>query len=267
MAEAQLAHDVQEFYAAPDVTFARRRLADSLADRGFWCVAEYRIALQFDRSFFDLGRYAWDNIEQRLGARRDDLRRGLLDGAAGRGREEANQRLRWRAAQKQPYLTMSGASTRFRTHRDIMSVYADFGLAAVDTLVVPLPRSRAGPYYICTVAERESDLQNVPEAVALISAYYLVSRLLAAENDDRAEDDETRFLSGEQISLNTKQQTVLRWAAAGKTHQDIADILGMPVRTVRYHIDRARERYGYATAQQTVVRAALDYGFDPLGAA
>jgi hypothetical protein len=36
-------------------------------------------------------------------------------------------------------------------------------------------------------------------------------------------------------------------------------------RSVRYHLANARERYGYATNQQAIVRAAIDYQLDPLG--
>ena len=44
----------------------------------------------------------------------------------------------------------------------------------------------------------------------------------------------------------------------------IADILGISYRSVRYQIDQARERYGYASNLQTYVRAAVDYGLDPM---
>lgn len=69
---------------------------------------------------------------------------------------------------------------------------------------------------------------------------------------------------GDGIVLKPMEIECIRWAVAGKSLQDIADILGISYRSVRYQIDQARERYGYATNLQTYVRAAVDYGLDPM---
>lgn len=66
--------------------------------------------------------------------------------------------------------------------------------------------------------------------------------------------------------LHPKQLECLRWAAAGKAYRDIADIVGISPRTVRFHLDAARTRYGYATITQAIVRAAKEFDFDPLDA-
>lgn len=260
MASARLACDLQTLYTAPDVAQLRRRLCDGLAVRGYSGVAEYSTVRRDERSVFDL---AWDNADEWTGGRRDALVRGWDEASAARGQGEERRRLRWRAAQKRPYLCISGAPVRFQGHTDIINLCRDFGLNAFDTLVVPLPPGSQGPCSIGTVAERKADLRNVTEVMALITTYYHMSRVHDAKNDNRPEAEAAA--SEEAVQLTEKERKVLRWAAAGKTHQDIADIIGIPMRNVRYHIDRARERYGYATAQQTVVRAALDYGFDPLG--
>ncbi len=63
--------------------------------------------------------------------------------------------------------------------------------------------------------------------------------------------------------LTPIQLNVIRWWVAGKTHKDIATILGKKRRTVRYHLNRVRELYGYSTIQQTAVRVAQDYKIDP----
>lgn len=70
--------------------------------------------------------------------------------------------------------------------------------------------------------------------------------------------------AGRDVALRPQEIECIRWAVAGKSIQDIADITGMSYRGVRYQIDQARERYGYATNLQTFVRAAVDYGLDPL---
>lgn len=66
------------------------------------------------------------------------------------------------------------------------------------------------------------------------------------------------------ISLTQRQLEVFRWWAAGKTLEDIGMILGIKRRTVRYHMEKARELYGYSTVQQTAIRIAQDYRLDPL---
>jgi DNA-binding CsgD family transcriptional regulator len=70
--------------------------------------------------------------------------------------------------------------------------------------------------------------------------------------------------SGRAVTLRPQEIECIRWAVAGKSIQDIADITGLSYRSVRYQIDQARERYGYASNLQTYVRASIDYGLDPL---
>lgn len=95
----------------------------------------------------------------------------------------------------------------------------------------------------------------------------------------RGDSGQVRFLAGLYFALRTAgapapmdrarplsrvQLDILRWAAAGKSYHDIADIVGVTPRAVRYHLEHARSRYGFATVMQTVVQAAKDYDFDPL---
>jgi len=72
--------------------------------------------------------------------------------------------------------------------------------------------------------------------------------------------------SPEATPLNKKQIECLRWAAAGKSYSDIAAIVGISERTVRYHLDNARSVYGFATITQAIVQAAKQLDFDPLDA-
>ncbi len=70
--------------------------------------------------------------------------------------------------------------------------------------------------------------------------------------------------NGRAVTLRPQEIECIRWAIAGKSIQDIADITGLSYRSVRYQIDQARERYGYTSNLQTYVRASVDYGLDPL---
>jgi DNA-binding CsgD family transcriptional regulator len=68
----------------------------------------------------------------------------------------------------------------------------------------------------------------------------------------------------EKSDLRPVELECIRWLAAGKSLEDIAELTNLPYRTVRYHLDTARGRYGYSSNMQLVVRVALDYGLDPL---
>jgi DNA-binding CsgD family transcriptional regulator len=67
------------------------------------------------------------------------------------------------------------------------------------------------------------------------------------------------------VELTRLERAILLWMSRGKSITDISDILRLSPKAVRYHLAKARDRYGCATAIQTVVRAAQDYGFNPGG--
>ena len=67
----------------------------------------------------------------------------------------------------------------------------------------------------------------------------------------------------DRITLSREQQKVLRYVVAGKGIRDISDLTGMSYRTIRFHLEEARKRYGHTNTHQTVFRAALDYAYDP----
>lgn len=68
------------------------------------------------------------------------------------------------------------------------------------------------------------------------------------------------------VELSHEQLDCLRWAAAGKSYDDISAILGVTERAVRYHLNGARKQYGFATVIQTIVQSAKDHDFDPMDA-
>ncbi len=55
--------------------------------------------------------------------------------------------------------------------------------------------------------------------------------------------------------LSAREREVLQWVAAGKTMQDIGDILLISNRTVEVHLRSAREKLGALTTVQAVGRA------------
>lgn len=61
-------------------------------------------------------------------------------------------------------------------------------------------------------------------------------------------------------SLSIREREVLQWVAAGKSQQDIGDILNISGRTVEVHLRSAREKLGALTTAQAVGRA-IGLGF------
>ena len=55
--------------------------------------------------------------------------------------------------------------------------------------------------------------------------------------------------------LSTREREVLQWVAAGKSQQDVGDILSISTRTVEVHMRSAREKLGALTTVQAVGRA------------
>lgn len=55
--------------------------------------------------------------------------------------------------------------------------------------------------------------------------------------------------------LSSREIEILQWTAAGKTQQDIADILGISHRTVEVHLRSAREKLYSLTTPQAIARA------------
>ncbi len=57
------------------------------------------------------------------------------------------------------------------------------------------------------------------------------------------------------LPLTWREREVLRWAAAGKTDRDIADILAISHRTVHKHLQRVYAKLGVETRTAAVMRA------------
>lgn len=56
-------------------------------------------------------------------------------------------------------------------------------------------------------------------------------------------------------TLSTREREILQWIAAGKTQQDVGDILGISHRTVEVHLRSARDKLCALTTPQAVARA------------
>jgi DNA-binding CsgD family transcriptional regulator len=66
------------------------------------------------------------------------------------------------------------------------------------------------------------------------------------------------FSLRKQRPLTERQRECLIWLARGKTHAEIAIILGISVQTVDHHLRGARERYDVHCRQQLILCAVYD---------
>ena len=68
-----------------------------------------------------------------------------------------------------------------------------------------------------------------------------------------------------QIQLSRREEQCLIWAARGKTHQEIGDILGLGATSVRTHLDTARHKLRCINLTHAV-GVAVATGVIPAGA-
>lgn len=61
--------------------------------------------------------------------------------------------------------------------------------------------------------------------------------------------------SAEQILINAREIDCLKWTAEGKTAWEASVILGISERTVRFHLNSAREKLNCVTTTQAVAKA------------
>ena len=105
-----------------------------------------------------------------------------------------------------------------------------------------------------------SFLSPEPDASDLSGAYALASDALAmlarafVQSYVKVTERARRGLGG--VSLTKREVECLRWAAAGKTNDEIGIILGLQRTTVRFHIRSASVKLDAVNRDQTLFKAA-----------
>lgn len=56
-------------------------------------------------------------------------------------------------------------------------------------------------------------------------------------------------------SLTARETEVLSWIASGKSDWQVGQILAISAKTVNFHVENAKRKFGVATRMQAVVRA------------
>lgn len=232
---------------AQDPDEALQALGAAFTDFGFEAVA----ALRPDASRGVA--VGWSMLDGEVEADGDGFagaRRSVLQGLDARVH-------RWVARQRDLICREDFLSQDEGTYTCFLNLPCDFGRAPwLTKLSVPVRGDRRGASIGLASAEPFELFQDRLADVRFLAELYCT---LQGDRDfDGPDDVDTR------PALSSQQIACLRWAAAGKTYVDISEILGISTRTVRYHLETARERYGFATVTQTVVQAAKDLDLDPL---
>ena len=97
----------------------------------------------------------------------------------------------------------------------------------------------------CTEAEWDSLTKNVLTELQSV-AVHIHDTVMRSDVVSRA----LRY-----PALSTREKEILQWVAAGKSQQDIGDILGISHRTVEVHLRSGREKLYALTTPQAIARA------------
>lgn len=256
--------DVTDIWSAKSVPDLRSKIVGVAQSIGFACIAELpEPRATRESSGRPVLHVTWSNGDQVYGSRLRAYRSALAEWFCSLDPADIARRRRWEVTQRAPFL-LSQQPEAFAENMTWLSLRREFGETPYqDALAVPLPNGRSQARHLYFMSCEPVSLERAGLGAALGSLYLLMAGLL-----DPTNGDEGNGLDAPEVPLVTlkpRELEVIRWAAAGKTLPEIATITGLAYRTVRYHLEGARKRYGYATNQQAIVRAAIDYRIDPMG--
>jgi len=131
----------------------------------------------------------------------------------------------------------------------VRSAAESFGVGAAVIAPAHLPGGVIGSVVWAGTASRPDLPQVFAERAAEL--HYAVLRLMAAYHEDAG---------GPPVRLTRREIQCLKWAAAGKTDQEIGQIIHVAHATVRFHLQNAAVKLGASGRAQTLHRAsALGY--------
>ena len=142
---------------------------------------------------------------------------------------------------------------RLRNHENFRRVFydaQDFGIGELGiTIPVRGPYGDVGMLAVtrnCGVREWESGTRQVMGELQSVAVH-----LHDAAMRSGALSDALR-----RPMLSSREREILQWVAAGKSQQDVADILGIAQRTVEVHMASARDKLGALNTPQAVARGS-----------
>lgn len=212
------------------------------------------------RTMLNNSSVVWDNFDDRLGIKGrllSDALEQTMKTTLARQKADVIACQDWKLSQRVMFAMVSDAPEPFVLTDAERRVIADFSEAVWREFVahpVCVERDRS-LILIAKTHERLSDAmrQAADRVFDVVQSAYRCLKSTHPKQDTIAE----------MAVLSRRELECLQWLAAGKTLSEAACILGISERTLRFHVNNARDRLGVATTMQAVVAAALTYGFDP----
>lgn len=127
---------------------------------------------------------------------------------------------------------------------------ASFGIRHGWTVPIHNCNGRIGTINICSSKEFDQfkeHIENLAMMLHVISIHFHASVC-------KCELADTKRSS---IDLTTREKQCLEWAAKGKSRTDIAEIVGLSPRTVKFHIENAQKKFGVFSTRQAALQAVL----------
>ncbi len=141
---------------------------------------------------------------------------------------------------------------RVQSHVNFRRVFRDahdFGIGELG-LTVPV----RGPYGDVGMLSVTRDC-SIPEWDSLVRESVGELQSVSVHIHDVAMRSDTLSQILRRPQLSSRETEILQWIAAGKSQQDVADILGISQRTVEVHLSSGREKLGAVNTPQAVARA------------
>ena len=126
--------------------------------------------------------------------------------------------------------------------RQIMAECRSVGMT--DGFVVPIYQG-GGYTGLVSLAGQDPMITEEHRGAITLASIYVHNKLMTLR----------RHESQAHYDLTERELECLRWAAAGKSDWEIGQILLISSKTVNYHIENAKRKYGVATRVQAIVSA------------
>jgi LuxR family transcriptional activator of conjugal transfer of Ti plasmids len=142
----------------------------------------------------------------------------------------------------------SGRSGLTRRQRRFLDEADDHGVRHGFTIPIHDRSSKVASLTVATSGERsefESSLESHHHALHLIAIYLHAWARRTLLTSDRAP----------RPVLTQREIACIQWSARGKSASEIAEILCIKPRTVVFHVENAKQKFGVTTLQQTIVQA------------
>lgn len=145
---------------------------------------------------------------------------------------------------------VQGRDTLHPIERQAWRYLADFGLGRGMTIPVHLPGGRFA--VVSAIVDRScADWDGIRERTR--ETMFHLTHLFHKTVHDRGFDAQVAMALP--VRLSPREIECLRWAAGGRTAQDVANILGRSVETVRLHLKNAMNKLGANNRTQAVAKA------------